>query len=264
MDVSEEDTSAASRAGLYDPVIIPTLLFLDNHSRLYVNLSFTLTFNMTSTFTPSTVVDHAKEKEWQAALGMLDWDSTSIVFTKRSLIEFLKYTGTTVDTNLNNIAKLPRYAKFGKISEPTGASSEASADADNSIEASTSTTSSGGFRPTRRVREPPGGAHSNIFGGDEDEGDALANAPPRPEIQRNEPARAQVPAAQPEEEEEEQGLALPSAMKPTRRVRETPGGKDHLSNFWGGEEETSQNQGFRPTRRVRDAPGGRDSISGIF
>ncbi|KAJ3548435.1 hypothetical protein NMY22_g1269 [Coprinellus aureogranulatus] len=217
---------------------------------------------MTSTFTPSTVVDHAKEKEWQSALGMLDWDNTSIVFTKRSLIEFLKYTGTTVDTNFNNIAKLPRYAKFGKISEPTGASAEATAEDGNNVSASTSTTS-GGFKPTRRVREPPGGAHSNIFGGAEDEDDALANAPPRPEVQRNEPARAQVPAAaQPEEEEEEQGLALPSAMKPSRRVREIPGGKDHLSNFWGGEEESSQE--FRPTRRVRDVPGGRDNISGLF
>ena len=57
---------------------------------------------------------------------MLDWDSTSIVFTKRSLIEFLKqvsltseplhvgltsngrYTGTTVDPNFTNIQKLPR------------------------------------------------------------------------------------------------------------------------------------------------------------
>ena len=57
--------------------------------------------------------------------GMLDWDNTNIVFTKRSLIEFLKYamlmdhhasfanllwryTGTTVDTNFQNVSKLPR------------------------------------------------------------------------------------------------------------------------------------------------------------
>jgi hypothetical protein len=52
----------------------------------------------------------SKEKDWQSSLGthvpcnesqtfllfmatsagMLDWDSTSIVFTKRTLIEFLK------------------------------------------------------------------------------------------------------------------------------------------------------------------------------
>lgn len=58
-------------------------------------------------YTPSEVVDMSKERDWAAALGvcsllgvwhvihsytagMLDWDSTSIVFTKRSLLEFLK------------------------------------------------------------------------------------------------------------------------------------------------------------------------------
>lgn len=59
-------------------------------------------------FTPSAAVDMSKEKDWQSALGahvpcndsrnlsrpifsgMLDWDSTNIVFTKRTLIEFLK------------------------------------------------------------------------------------------------------------------------------------------------------------------------------
>lgn len=35
-----------------------------------------------------------------------------------------------------------------------------------------------GFRPSRRVRTTPGGAHTNIFG-HEDDDDALANAPPR-------------------------------------------------------------------------------------
>ncbi|TEB36118.1 hypothetical protein FA13DRAFT_1727679 [Coprinellus micaceus] len=212
---------------------------------------------MSSTFTPSTIVDHSKEKEWQSALGMLDWDNTSIVFTKRTLIEFLKYTGTTVDTNLNNIAKLPRYAKFGKISEPVqgaGASAEAPADG---VQASIST-SSDGLKPTRRVREPPGGAHSNIFGGCDDEDDALARAPPKPQGQYDEPVRAQP---QPQEEEEPQGLALPSTMKPSRRVREGPGGKDSLHNFWGTEEEEPA---FKPTRRVREGPGGRDNVSGIF
>lgn len=58
-----------------------------------------------SSFTPSNTFD-TPEKDWQANLGerstslsfkslndisgMLDWDSTKIVFTKRQLIEFLK------------------------------------------------------------------------------------------------------------------------------------------------------------------------------
>ena len=59
-------------------------------------------------FTPSTMVDMSKERDWPANLGitlqnityifvnlflstgMLDWDSTGVLFTKRSLIEFLK------------------------------------------------------------------------------------------------------------------------------------------------------------------------------
>ena len=45
-----------------------------------------------------------------------------------------------------------------------------------------------------------------------------------------------------------------------RRVRETPGGKDTLNNFWGTEGEEPE---FKPTRRVREGPGGRDSISGV-
>lgn len=63
---------------------------------------------LTGRFTPSAAVDMSKEKDWPSALGahvscndlrnlfrlifsgMLDWDSTNIVFTKRTLIEFLK------------------------------------------------------------------------------------------------------------------------------------------------------------------------------
>ncbi|KAF7984066.1 hypothetical protein HWV62_17616 [Athelia sp. TMB] len=60
------------------------------------------------TFTPSATFDPTKEKDWQANLGMLDWDTTKIVFTKRSLLEFLKSTGTTVDPNFTNLSKLPR------------------------------------------------------------------------------------------------------------------------------------------------------------
>ena len=95
-------------------------------------------------FTPTDVVDMSKEKDWASSLGklmscrtckathngrivsigMMDWDTTRIVFTKRTLIEFLRYamslihssrcstfairyTGTTVDTNFTNISKLP-------------------------------------------------------------------------------------------------------------------------------------------------------------
>lgn len=70
---------------------------------------------------------------------MMDWDNTRVVFTKRTLIEFLRYvpsrarasnhavplltskfafavgfryTGTTVDTNFSNIQKLPSVSRI--------------------------------------------------------------------------------------------------------------------------------------------------------
>ncbi|KAJ3484214.1 hypothetical protein NLI96_g5795 [Meripilus lineatus] len=148
-----------------------------------------------STFTPTDVVDMAKEKDWAANIGMMDWDNTKIVFTKRTLIEFLRYTGTTVDTNFSNIQKLPKYATFGKLSGDAPAT-EASASAEpvsstgtwsmfsEFLLCSRSTNlldagdSSGQFRPSRRVRTAPGGDTHDLFGHYVDD-DALANAPPK-------------------------------------------------------------------------------------
>ncbi|KAI0654721.1 hypothetical protein C8Q70DRAFT_1024881 [Cubamyces menziesii] len=138
-----------------------------------------------STFTPSETIDMSKERDWPAKLGMLDWDSTNIVFTKRSLLEFLKYAGVTVDPNFTNIQKLPRYAKFGKISSESPAGAEAAPTADDAAApasaASTSpATVADDFKPTRRVRDPPGGVTHRLFGTDVDDDDALAMAPPKP------------------------------------------------------------------------------------
>ncbi|KAH6918893.1 hypothetical protein BKA70DRAFT_1248566 [Coprinopsis sp. MPI-PUGE-AT-0042] len=218
---------------------------------------------MPASFTPSNAVDMSKEREWPAELGMLDWDNTNIVFTKRTLIEFLKYTGITVDTNFQNISKLPRYAKFGKISGDVDPSEGTESSSGQAITESVSTQSnaSDGFKPTRRVRHAPGGPTHDIFATDDD--DALSQAPPRAGQQASPvQARQQPQAPQEPEEEEVYGLDFPSAPKPTRRVREQPGGKDHLSNFWDTDD--TKDDSFKPTRRVRDAPGGRDNISGLF
>ncbi|RXW24190.1 hypothetical protein EST38_g1647 [Candolleomyces aberdarensis] len=209
---------------------------------------------MSSTFTPSNVVDHSKEREWSSALGMLDWDSTSIVFTKRSLIEFLKYTGTTVDTNFNNISKLPRYAKFGKLSAaPEGGASTEGASSEQSSGAAEA------FKPSRRVREQPGGTShmSSLLQGGGEADDALSQAPPKPVDPSAEQARAdEKETTTSAEPEEEYGINFSSGFKPTR---EQPGGKDSLSSFWGTEESVEE---FKPTRRVREGPGGRDNITG--
>jgi hypothetical protein len=60
------------------------------------------------------------------------------------------------------------YAKFGKLkAEPEKAAGESDAEA-----------STNDFRPSRRVRDVPGGQHTDIFA-QGDEGDALSTAPPK-------------------------------------------------------------------------------------
>ncbi|GJF00767.1 hypothetical protein PsYK624_170680 [Phanerochaete sordida] len=194
---------------------------------------------MSQTFTPTDVVDMNKERDWSASLGMMDWDNTRIVFTKRTLIEFLRYTGTTVDTNFHNIQKLPKYATFGKLSAGESASTDAAQSAEVAATASAAAPAeealtespSGGFRPTRRVRTAPGGDTHDIFGHYTDD-DALAAAPPR-----------QAPV-------EPQTDSVAANLK------------NQASNQW--EESPAPKAGFRPTRRVREMPGGRDSISEIL
>ncbi|KAJ7940900.1 hypothetical protein B0H13DRAFT_1940573 [Mycena leptocephala] len=192
-------------------------------------------------------------KDWAANLGMLDWDSTSIIFTKRSLMEFLKYTGTTVDTNFANIQKLPRYATFGKIADTNSDSPAAPSVASGSVAGSPSAD----FKPTRRVRELPGGPRTNIFA-DEDVPDALSMAPPKAksatsEIPSSSPVVDAPAAAADEKEEKTEGNATTgTGIKPSRRVREAPGGNSSLQSIWGSDEPEE----FKPTRRVRQAPGG--------
>ncbi|KAJ7581020.1 hypothetical protein C8J56DRAFT_958856 [Mycena floridula] len=206
---------------------------------------------MSATSFTHTTLDFSKEKDWPANLGMLDWDNSNIVFTKRSLIEFLKYTGVTVDTNFSNIGKLPRYATIGKFAPALPKPGERPAPA-----AAPPSSGSTDFIPSRRVRTVPGGPHSDIFGTDAQEGDALSTAPPLPKEAVAETPKAAEPAPQ---EEEEQGLNFPSS-KPSRRVREGPGGNSSLGNFW----DEAPAEDFKPTRRVRQGPGGEDNVGGIF
>ncbi|KAF8061460.1 hypothetical protein FPV67DRAFT_1673104 [Lyophyllum atratum] len=214
---------------------------------------------MVSSFTPVNSVDMSKEKDWPANLGMLDWDSTNIVFTKRSLIEFLKYTGTTVDPNFTNIGKLPRYAKFGKISEDARDAPAHVTSTDAAAPASTEPSSANDdFKPTRRVRTVPGGPHSDIFG-HSDEGDALSLAPPKEGSQAATVTPTPTADANPaSDSNEESGIDFGSSFKPTRRVRATPGGPSSMANFWDPAEASD----FKPTRRVRQGPGGQDNING--
>ncbi|TFL06862.1 hypothetical protein BDV98DRAFT_556823 [Pterulicium gracile] len=196
---------------------------------------------MSNKFISSPAVDVSKEREWSSQLGMLDWDTTSIVFTKRSLIEFLRYTGTTVDTNFANVQKLPRYAKFGKIS----VSDEPEPEAPPKVVASPS-----------QKEQAPQRRHTELFSV-QDEG-ALASAPPPPE----ESFVTVPPTTSPRVEmsEEESGIDFRSEHKPSRRVREQPGGASSVGSIFG----STEVEEFKPTRKVTQRPGGHDSISNFF
>lgn len=49
----------------------------------------------------------AEPKSWASTIGMMNWDQDKIVFSKRSLLEFLKSCQMTVGTNYTEIQKLP-------------------------------------------------------------------------------------------------------------------------------------------------------------
>ncbi|PIL30459.1 hypothetical protein GSI_07158 [Ganoderma sinense ZZ0214-1] len=209
-----------------------------------------------SSFTPSTLIDPAKERDWPAQLGMLDWDTTNVVFTKRTLLEFLKlrtyrYAGVTVDTNFTNIQKLPRYAQFGKFAGTSP--SEVGAASTNVVASpSASSTAASDFKPTRRVREAPGGFTHDIFGSSADD-DALARAPPNPSsgaIQE-----AQVLAVEANRDSEDAPAPAPAQQ------RKKSNNSSGIASLWDAPDESGA---FKPTRRVREMPGGKDSISGLF
>ncbi|KAG8988572.1 hypothetical protein FRB90_002683 [Tulasnella sp. 427] len=202
---------------------------------------------MPATFIESDAIDMSKEKDWAYQIGLLDWDKTQIVFTKRELLDFLTSVGVTVDTSLLKIQKLPRYAKFGKFSGETAPATsasrnEAAAEESGPLASSGSSNPPAGFKPTRRVRDAPGGKTSALFGDDEEEDPA----PP-----------ARKPAA-PEPEEPE--------ISSPRRSGPRGGGGPTLGGLGMAEEDNppKKTDGFKPTRRVRDNPGGEDHLHDLF
>ncbi|GBE82599.1 hypothetical protein SCP_0409830 [Sparassis crispa] len=214
-----------------------------------------------SGFTPSSVVDMSNERDWPANLGMLDWDTTQIVFTKRSLLEFMKYAGVTVDPNFTNIQKLPRFAHFGTAvaSGVNSGQSSSNVDQPSSNETTPAVLNSNAFRPSRKVREVPGGAHTNIFGTDDN--DALATAPLRggakPTEAHSEPV-AEHPAVTEQKSPDSDKAEEISTSNTGSKSRRTKSG---VASLWDAPDPADQ---FRPSRRVREMPGGKDSISGLF
>ncbi|RXK41916.1 hypothetical protein M231_00637 [Tremella mesenterica] len=211
-------------------------------------------------------------RSWGATIGMMNWDNDKIVFSKRSLLEFLKSCQLTVNTNFGEISKLPsailsirqgevvdmvEYATFGKFDQ--AATDAAVADLveaeiadpthDSPIPGNKATVP----RPSRKVVDPPGGKQSiRIYGEEYEETDALSLAPPREgngvdvEIERLERVKLHVEpeidgGAKIEDEPRDKPISNPPpGFKPSRKVREAPGGKSSMGEalFGGYENET--------------------------
>ncbi|KAF9519883.1 hypothetical protein BS47DRAFT_1287865, partial [Hydnum rufescens UP504] len=217
-----------------------------------------------SSFTPSTGFDVSNEKEWAANLGLLDWDNTSIIFTKRSLMDFLKYAGVTVDPNFSIIQKLPRVATSGKLDlcslfycatdtprmpEPTPVAATAPV-----VQAP------GGFKPSRRVRTVPGGVQTiNLFGED-DEASTFPLSKPST-VSHCEPPTSDSLEPDDGPSVDRSQDTTHTGFKPSRRVRERPGGTDSIAAMFADENDGPEI--FKPSRRVRTQPGGQSSgVSG--
>ncbi|ORX33796.1 hypothetical protein BD324DRAFT_638618 [Kockovaella imperatae] len=137
-----------------------------------------------TTFEPIHPFDMSDPKSWAKTIGMMNWDNDKIVFSKRSLLEFLKACDLTVNTNFTEIQKLPKFATFGRLNKE--ATDAAVADlveaeiADPTTDSSVHPSKSTVPRTTRKVTEPPGGRGSFRLAPQEyEETDALSLAPPR-------------------------------------------------------------------------------------
>ncbi|KAK4687757.1 hypothetical protein P7C73_g2365, partial [Tremellales sp. Uapishka_1] len=206
-------------------------------------------------------------KSWGSTIGMLKWDEDKIVFSKRSLLEFLKqvHSGLSIDCQHQLWRDSEtEYATFGKFSQ--AATDAAVADlvdaeiADPTTDSPLPSSRSTVPRPSRKVREAPGGQQNlRIFGEEYEETDALSLAPPRDggdgvdvELEHMEKIRLHVEpekegAAHIEEEKEKapERVSNPAAnFRPSRKVREGPGGASSMGAhlFGGYEDETAEDR----------------------
>ncbi|KAH8083004.1 hypothetical protein HD553DRAFT_313082 [Filobasidium floriforme] len=134
-----------------------------------------------NTFEPTHPFNLEDPKSWAEGVGALDWDKTHICFTKRSLLEFLKQNGVSVGVNYKELEKLPKYASFGEFSsKATETAVKDLVEAEVADPHSEDQPQQNTFRPSRKVREPPGGKSTiNFAWGEHEEEDALSMAPPK-------------------------------------------------------------------------------------
>ncbi|TYJ51653.1 hypothetical protein B9479_007758 [Cryptococcus floricola] len=196
-----------------------------------------------STFTPIHPFDMDTPKSWGSTIALMNWDTDKIVFSKRSLLEFLKSADVTVGQNFNEIQKLPKYATFGKFSQ--AATDAAVADL---VDAEIGDPTHASNVPSSKATVPRGKTGVNIFPEEYEEEDALSLAPPRDggdgvdlEVERLEKLRIHV------EKQKEGGATIEEVTKDAsgNRVSNPP-------------------PGFKPTRKVTQAPGGKSSVGSIL
>ncbi|CAO1626016.1 unnamed protein product [Sympodiomycopsis kandeliae] len=153
--------------GPFSGIALPLSTHLQSKGQSQMN---GLTFTTNSQLNADT---NAKDVGY--LLGTTVNDDDPVVFTKTSLLQFLKLHGIQVDTNYSELKRLPKYATFGKFDKGSGATEPAAEDTTRTnVEpaqhkpAVASATSD--FKPTRRVREDIGGGSAQItalFGAEE-------------------------------------------------------------------------------------------------
>ncbi|CCF50794.1 hypothetical protein NDA11_003369 [Ustilago hordei] len=234
---------------------------------------------------PNFDKENSNPKDWAYHLGCLPQEH-HIVFTKQDFVVFLKQHNVHVGPNFTELSKLPKYATIGKltVSDGAGPSSAASAPpvaqqqpsrtqqslentpAQTEEDANVVYTSSGEvFRPSRKVRQLPGGGSAQVtalFGsGAEEEEQA-----PTPARRALTPAPAAAPAAPADDGFEPLGAA-PARRVASGNIANESHLHDHVSGekpgvYGGVRNDAVMNNGFRPTRRVR-VPGGTGGVSSI-
>ncbi|KAJ9111332.1 hypothetical protein QFC20_002623 [Naganishia adeliensis] len=202
--------------------------------------------NEKSMFLPVHPFNLEEPKTWASTAGTMDWDTTHICFTKRSLLDFLKQAGVSVGTNYTEIAKLPKYATFGKFSQ--AATNEAVKDLVDAEIADPTTTAP---HTTRKVTQPPNGpSNITISGGELVEEDALSMAPPK--------GSSGASGAEGKEEAGDGGEGVTYTHTERAEVRSVSVDLDN------DERPAGSVPGFRPTRKVREAPGGKSNMGNLL
>ncbi|CAH7684453.1 hypothetical protein BY996DRAFT_8214507 [Phakopsora pachyrhizi] len=209
-------------------------------------------------FTPVSSFS-SNERDWQAEIGMLPWN-TSIVFTKESLVRFLKQVEVEVDTNMTQLKKLPKYASFGTLSDGEATVSTVPSQSNTTSVAPSNVhldSTNTAFIPTRKVREQPGGGSSQIaslLAGDRGDKDDWVPPPiSRPNVSKVEDSSST--RVEP---------SLTSDISTSNANNNIDGVSDGLAEQRANQVMMPDGSIFVPTRKVREPTGGFSTMGSIL